>query len=239
MPRSSSTTTSITSPHGLVGAAGVDRQRPGVAIRAEPAEHGVRQPALLADVLEQPRAHRAAEHRIQHVAGVAIVVILRIAARAEADVALLELLVADQDLAARPAARLVGAPAVRAAALPNARSTSSRTCSCSRLPTADDDRFGARVGRRRNSCAQHVRRRALRPSPGVPRIGRPSGWSSQKPCVKSSCTRSSGVSSTILISSSIDLLLALDVVGAEGRIAARCRRGCRRASGRCSSSTLM
>ena len=42
---------------------------------------------------------RSAQERVQHVAGVAVVVILSVAADAEAHVALLELLVPDQDLA--------------------------------------------------------------------------------------------------------------------------------------------
>ena len=65
--------------HRLVGAAGVDRDVAGVAIGAQAAEHRVGQAALLADVLEQPRAHRSAEHGVQDVADVAIVVALRIA----------------------------------------------------------------------------------------------------------------------------------------------------------------
>src|SRR4029079_7208932 len=55
--------------------------------------------ALLADVLEQARAHRAAEHRVQHVTGEALVVALREGRRAQADVALLEILLADDDAA--------------------------------------------------------------------------------------------------------------------------------------------
>ena len=82
---------------GLIRAACVDGERAGVAIRAETAEHRVGQPALLAHVLKQSRAHRSAEQRVQHVAGITVVVILGIAADAEAHVALLELLVADQD----------------------------------------------------------------------------------------------------------------------------------------------
>src|SRR5206468_8097981 len=67
-------------------------------IRAQAAEDGVRQPALLAHVLKQTRAHRAAEQRVEHVARVPVVVVLRIAADAEAHVALLELLVAHENL---------------------------------------------------------------------------------------------------------------------------------------------
>ena len=53
----------------------------------------------------------------------------------------------------------------------------------------------------------------------VPRIGRPSGWSSQKPCVKSSCTQIVGRVLDHLDLFDDDLLLALDVFGGERRIA--------------------
>ena len=97
---------------GFIRAAGVNRKGPGVAIRAQPAEDRVRQPAFFADVLEQPRAHRAAEQRVEHIARIAIVVALRIAADADANVALLELLVPDlrlgHDLRRLLADRLAG-----------------------------------------------------------------------------------------------------------------------------------
>src|SRR5690606_15892138 len=76
----------------------VDGEGPGVAIGAEAAEDRVREAPLLADVLEQPRAHRSAEQRIEHVAGEAVLVVLRVAADTEAHVALLELLVPDEDV---------------------------------------------------------------------------------------------------------------------------------------------
>ena len=127
----------------VVGAPGVNRHRAGVAVGAQAAEHRVGQPALLADVLEQPRAHRAAEHGVQHVARIAVLVVLLVAAGAEADVALLELLVADEHVRndarrlRRPSgSAIVGSPS-------NARATRSRTCSCSMLPTAATIRFGA------------------------------------------------------------------------------------------------
>ena len=82
----------------FVRAARVNRERPGVAVRAQPAEHGVGQAAFLTHVLEEPRAHRSAEHRVQHVARIAVVVILRVAAGAETEVALLQLFVADENL---------------------------------------------------------------------------------------------------------------------------------------------
>ena len=82
----------------FVRAPRVDRERAGVAIGAQAAEYRIGQSTLLANVLKQPRAHRAAEQRIEHVAGIPIVVVLRIAAGAEAQVALLELLVANQNI---------------------------------------------------------------------------------------------------------------------------------------------
>ena len=95
--RSSSTTRSITSPTASLRAAGIDRQRSRVAIRAEPAEHRVGQAALLPDILEEPRAHRAAEQRVQDVAHVPVVVLLRVAGRPHADVALLQFLCANDE----------------------------------------------------------------------------------------------------------------------------------------------
>ena len=82
----------------VVRAAGVDGERSGVAIRAQSAEHRVGEAALLTHVLKQTRAHRPAEKRIQQVARIPIVVVLRIAAHTDAEVALFELLVADQHL---------------------------------------------------------------------------------------------------------------------------------------------
>ena len=74
------------------GAARVDRDHAGVAVGRQVAEHRVRQPALFADVLEEPRAHRAAENRVQHVERVPVVVRLRIGRRAETEMALLDVL---------------------------------------------------------------------------------------------------------------------------------------------------
>src|SRR5262245_54155635 len=82
-------------PDCIVSASGVDRHRAGVAIRTETAEHRVREAPLFTDVLEQARAHRTAQHRIHHIAGITILVILPIARRAETDMALLEFLVSD------------------------------------------------------------------------------------------------------------------------------------------------
>ena len=82
----------------FVRTAGVDGERARVAVGTEAAEHRIGEAALFADVLEQPRAHRATEQRIQHVARIASVVILRIAADTDAEVTLFELFVANQDL---------------------------------------------------------------------------------------------------------------------------------------------
>src|SRR5438067_1010616 len=51
--------------------AGIDGETTGVAIRVQLAEDGVAQPLALANVLEQARAHAAAEQRVEHVGGVA------------------------------------------------------------------------------------------------------------------------------------------------------------------------
>jgi hypothetical protein len=81
----------------LVRAAGVNRHRSRVAIRAQAAEDRVGETALFTNVLKQTRAHRPAKNRVEHVARVSILMILPVPARAEADVALLELLRADGD----------------------------------------------------------------------------------------------------------------------------------------------
>ena len=78
--------------HGVVGAAGVDRGRASVAVGAQAGEHGVGQPALLADVLEQPRTHRAAEHGVERQGDVAVGIAVDEAGRAQTHVALLEVL---------------------------------------------------------------------------------------------------------------------------------------------------
>ena len=81
----------------LVGTPGVDRHRAGVTVRAETAEDRVGKSALLADVLEQPGTHRSAENRVQDVARIARVMVLPVAGRPEADMTLLEILVANDD----------------------------------------------------------------------------------------------------------------------------------------------
>ena len=72
---------------------------------------------------------------------------------------------------------------------------------------------------------------------GVPRIGRPSGCAFQKCCVNNSWTRSSGLSSVILISSRItDFSRAMS---SSSNLGDRTRSDkTSKASGKCSSSTL-
>ena len=83
---------------GLDGCAGVDREAAGVAIRIQFGEHSVGQPLPLADILEQARTHAAAEHRVQHVAGEAVLMRHRIRRHAQAEMHLLErFLVAQRD----------------------------------------------------------------------------------------------------------------------------------------------
>ena len=50
--------------HPLGRGARVDREEAGVVERGAVRVHGVREPALLADLLEQPRRHAAAEHLV-------------------------------------------------------------------------------------------------------------------------------------------------------------------------------
>ncbi len=82
---------------------------------------------------------------------------------------------------------------------PNSRSTSSSTFSCVTFPAA--------VSTKRSGANQHPNRFRnesllnLRTVSGVPKIGRPSGCLGQKPLVKISCSRYSGLSRSILISS--------------------------------------
>ena len=59
-------TTVATSPRRSGAAAGVDGEAAGVRVARRRGVHRVRQPALLADLLEQPRAGAAAERRAEH-----------------------------------------------------------------------------------------------------------------------------------------------------------------------------
>src|SRR4030095_15384009 len=66
----------------IVGATGIHRNGSSVAIGAQTTEDRVSQTALLADILKQARAHRTAEHCVEHVARVAILLILPVSVRA-------------------------------------------------------------------------------------------------------------------------------------------------------------
>ena len=70
--------------------AAVDRERARLLERAAVREHRVRQAALLADLLEEPRAHPAAEHLVDDREREAVGVVAPERAGAEHDVRLLE-----------------------------------------------------------------------------------------------------------------------------------------------------
>ena len=169
MPRNSSTTTFTSSRTAPVGAPGVDGELAGIAVGHQVAEDGVRQPALLAHVLEQPRAHRAAQHRVEHVGGVPVVVILRVGTGAEQHVALLQILGAHLRVRApRPAA----VPSPRSptpSRAPKVGSTSALICCVRDVADGDD----------RRSCAPY---RCWRNTTGGPRASAPArsrrcpGW---------------------------------------------------------------
>jgi hypothetical protein len=82
--------------------AGIDRQAARIAVRAQLREDGVRQPLPLADVLEQARAHAAAQQGVEHVTGEALLVRQRIRRHAQAQMHLFQrLLVAQGDAGVR------------------------------------------------------------------------------------------------------------------------------------------
>ena len=80
--------------HGVRVAAGVDGQRAAVVVGHHSAADGVGEPPPFADVLEEPRAHGPAEHDVQQVADIPIVVLLGVSVHPQADMALLDRLVA-------------------------------------------------------------------------------------------------------------------------------------------------
>ena len=83
------------------GGAGVDAEGSGIAVGAEIGEDGVGDAAILANGLEEARAHAAAEHGIEDQGGVAALVGDGRGGDAEADLHLLEgLLVFEQDAGA-------------------------------------------------------------------------------------------------------------------------------------------
>ena len=186
----------------LVGrAAGVDRDHAGVAVGRQVAEDGVGQPALFADVLEQPRAHRAAKNRVQHVHA-------RGDRRAPADtracrgrVTLLDVLAGASTARASPPAPLSRISARIGGQRRERRARPSRAERVVlEVARRRDDEVRRDVGAR-EIVAQAVRDERADTVSGVPRIGRPSGCRDQNCCANISCTRSSGASSTILISS--------------------------------------
>ena len=82
-------------------------------------EDGVGQAALLADLLEQPAAHAAAERGVEHAEGEAAVVVAGEAGHAEHDVGLLGGLGEHADVAGAAGAERAACAAGRAAASPS------------------------------------------------------------------------------------------------------------------------
>ena len=78
-------------------------------------------------------------------------------------------------------------------------STSLSSSACSKRPAAATTRLPGWYARRKKASSS--RRSKRRTVARVPRIGRPSGWAGQSASWKRSMTRSSGVSSTMAISS--------------------------------------
>ena len=83
--------------HHVVAAPGVDAEGTRILVRRQARKHRVGQATLLADVLEQARAHRAAERGVERIAGVTFRVVLWQGRRAEHDVTLLQILLANLD----------------------------------------------------------------------------------------------------------------------------------------------
>ena len=229
--------TRTTSSTRCVRAAGVDAEQARVAEGAQPAADRVGQPALLAHVLEQPRAHRPAEQRVEARAPRSVPggsggrrrrpgrcgsargpCCARRRGRCSTG--------GDLDRRARrlPARRRT--PARRARAAARAR--------CCRPPP----RSGCRPCRRARSTP------AARPGSGGSRCrpcrgsARPRGWPLQNRSRNSSWTRSSGMSSTILISSPTTPFSRSMSSGAK-RGWSTTSDSTSTARGRCSSRTLM
>ena len=138
-----------------------DLARIGV-LRAE-AVDGVRHPALLADLLEEPRRRRAAEDRVEERGSEAAVVAPREAERAEADVVLLGRLALEaepRDGLARH--RLAG---------PHARGRRLRAAG--RRAAAPAGRARCSPRRRRRCCRRHTRRGGTRRARGARRSRSP------------------------------------------------------------------
>ena len=206
---STSRTTPATSPSLLRLAARVHGQVPGVRVARHRRIHLVREATPLPDLLEQPRAHAAAQRRVEHAQREPAVVVPVERAHAQHEVRLLGVVGVQHQLGsarirARPAAR--GATGVAVAAEPVLQSLAGqpehlrrgRCCPPPRAPSA-----AACSG----ACRSRAARRGSSPSmdSSVPSTGRPSGWSPISAVQNASCSRSSGSSSRMAISSSTTL----------------------------------
>ena len=173
----------------------------GILVRAHRREHGIREATFLADVLEQPRAHRPAEDRVQ-----------RIRRRSGPDDS-----AAGRSCRGRcGSARAPSAGSGRRATTAGGPSITTRApaSSVARTPASTSalhtvvleiaDRDDDEVARRRRPREIPAQRRLIERRHAV-RACRESGgraaWPLQYDSANISCTRSSGVSSTILISS--------------------------------------
>ena len=138
--------------------------------------HRVRQPLLLADVLEQARAHAAAEHRIQDVADEALVVRQRIRrARPCTTCTCSSEFLLRRDHARVRSERRRGSGAGRLAGRTrNAPAPGSTIRSCVRLPAAVISDIRRDVYARDSNRSIMSRSKRLMVSL-VPRIGLPSG----------------------------------------------------------------
>ena len=132
---------------GFDGRAGVDGQAAGVAVGAQFGEDGVGQALPLADVLEQARTHAAAQQRVQHVTGEALLVRQRIRRHAQAQMHLFErFLVAQGDAGVRGGHALRGRRAAMGGqATRNARLTSLTESLVSQIAGGGDQHVGGRV----------------------------------------------------------------------------------------------
>ena len=128
----------------VLARAEVDADLAGVGVLRDERVDRVRHPALLADLLEEPRRRGAAEDRVEQRRREAAPVGARDAGRAEAHVVLLGVLALEAQARRRRlderAAAALGLPALARAALARAlRSTSSTISSWSMLPGRRDD----------------------------------------------------------------------------------------------------
>ena len=124
----------------LLARADVDAEDAGVGVLRPEAVDGVRHPALLADLLEEPRRGGPAEDRVEQGRGEAAAVRARDAGRAEAEVVLLGVLALEAKPGAGGAASAAGGRAcparAGAPAFRSLRCSSATRRSCSRFPAA-------------------------------------------------------------------------------------------------------